>query len=148
MSKPLSRTVAAPPPLREIRVIIIDDSAMARTSLARLLQTRFALRIVGQAEDGLNGLALVERLEPDLVVTDLHMPGLDGLQLVELLRQKFPAIRSIITSDHDGPVVQAISRRQGADAFITKQHLAEELPCLLRRLFPGALEPANQKANS
>lgn len=127
---------------RSIRVVLVDDSAPARTMLARLLASYLHIHVAGQAENGADGLALAASLRPDLVITDLQMPGLNGLQLVELLRQKYPLIRSLVTSVHDSPTCQAASLRHGADAFISKRCLHEEFPSLLARLFPMAVEPA------
>ena len=134
-----------PPPAssaaRHIRVVVVDDSAPARTLLARLLAPYLQIRIAGQAESGPEGLALAASLQPDLLITDLQMPGVDGLQLVRRLRQKYPAMRSLITSVYDSPACHAASLRHGADAFIPKHRLLAEFPRLLSTLFPDAQEP-------
>ncbi len=123
-------------PARKIRVVLVDDSALSRRALVSLLVPPFHVQIAGQAEDGLKGFALAAELRPDLVITDLNMPGLAGFQLAELLRHNYPAMRSIIISAQDGPALRAASLHHGADAFIPKQRLAHELPSLLTRLFP------------
>jgi DNA-binding NarL/FixJ family response regulator len=173
MRKHSSRLEAGSAPVRKIRVVLVDDSPLVRASLGRLLRGFLPLQIAGQAENGLHGFTLAAQLQPDLVITDLHMPGLAGFQLVELLRYNYPAMRSIITSPqepsfagfqlvellrqnypamksiiisaHDGPTLRAASLQHGADAFITKQRLPEELPALLARLFPNATGPAIEK---
>jgi len=142
MSNDLSRSGARSRADCKISVVLVDDSAPARATLARLLVSYFHIAIAGQAENGPDGLALASRLQPDLVITDLQMPGLNGLQLVEQLRQKYPAIRSLITSVYESPTCQAASLRHGADAFISKQRLVEEFPRLLSSLFPDAEEAA------
>src|SRR5512147_1413275 len=81
-----------------ISVVLVDDSASARIMLARLLAPFLHVRIAGAAENGSDGFALASRLQPDLVIADLQMPGLNGLQLVQQLRQNYPAMRSLITS--------------------------------------------------
>ena len=110
--------------------------------MAKLLRRDFHVRVAGEAENGTDGFALAARLQPDLVITDFQMPGLDGLQLVKLLRQEYPGMRSIITSAHDAPTLEAVSQQRGADAFVAKQCLAGELPPLLTRLFPDCAKPA------
>jgi DNA-binding NarL/FixJ family response regulator len=142
MSSDLSRPDTGSRPDGKINVVLVDDSAPARTMLARLLAPYLHVRIAGQAEDGPEALALASRLQPDLVITDLQMPGISGLQLVEQLRQQFPAMRSLITSVYDSPTCQAASLRHGADAFISKRHLLEEFPRWLDSLFPGAAQTA------
>ena len=110
--------------------------------LVHVLETFPRVQIVGQAEDGLDGFALAARLQPDLVLTDLHMPGRDGFQLVKLLRQTYPAIRSIIISAHDSAPYHAASLQHGADAFISKGRLFDEFPLQLDRLFPDGAQAA------
>ena len=97
MRKDKSRPVARSASARKIRVVLVDDSALSMKFLIHLLETFPRVQIAGQAEDGLDGFALTARLQPDLVLTDLQMPGRDGLELVKLLRQAYPAIRLIIT---------------------------------------------------
>lgn len=140
MSNDSPQLAAGARPGREVSVVLVDDSAPARTMLARLLAPYLSIRIAGQAESGPEGLALASRLQPDLVITDLQMPGLNGLQLVARLRQDYPAMRSLITSVYDSPTCQAASLRHGADAFIDKRRLDEEFPRLLTSLFPDAAE--------
>ena len=142
MSNDSSQPGAGSRPDCKISVVLVDDSAPARSMLARLLAPYFHIRIAGQAENGPEGFALASRLQPDLVITDLQMPGLNGLQLVERLRQQYPAMRSLITSVYDSPTCQAASLRHGADAFISKRCLLDEFPRLLNRLFPDAAQPA------
>jgi DNA-binding NarL/FixJ family response regulator len=142
MSNHSLRPGAKAAPARKIRVVLVDDSVVVRDALVCLLGLYFHIRVAGQAGNGADGFALAARLQPDLVITDFQMPGLDGLQLVELLRQEYPAIRSIITSAHDAPTLQAVSQRRGADAFVAKQCLASELPRLLTCLFPDCAKPS------
>ena len=103
------------------------------------------IEVVGVAENGLRGFALAEQLQPDLVITDLQMPQVDGFQLVELLRQNYPAIRSILISARDGPLLEASSLQHGANAFISKSNLPEELPLLVTRLFCDLAQPAHSE---
>jgi DNA-binding NarL/FixJ family response regulator len=111
------------------------------TLWCRDLPKALPLQVVGEAADGREGLALATRLQPDLVITDVHMPGIAGLELVELLRVKYPAMRSIVTSTDDAPTLRAASLRHGADAFVAKGRLLEELPLILKRLFVNSAEP-------
>jgi DNA-binding NarL/FixJ family response regulator len=142
LSNDSSQPDAGSRPDCKIRVVLVDDSAPARTMLARLLAPYFHVRIAGEAENGPEGLALASRLQPDLVIADLQMPGLNGLQLVERLRQQYPAMRTLITSVYDSPTCRAASLRHGADAFIGKRRLLEEFPRFLTSLFPDAAQPA------
>ncbi len=136
MSNHSTNVDAAAVAARRIRTVLVDDSVVARAALSRLLSRCPGVEVAGQAENGLEGFALAARLRPDLVVTDLRMPGLTGDQLVELLRHNYPRMRSIVTSAGDNPRREAASVQRGADAFILRQRLRRELPDLLSRLFP------------
>jgi DNA-binding NarL/FixJ family response regulator len=137
MGRLLSSGGAEPDQSRRIRVLLVDDSAATLAALSQVLVQLFPIQIVGQAENGQDALALAEQLDPDLCIADFQMPGLDGLQLVRLLREKHPDVRSIVISVHDRPALYAASLEAGAAAFITKQNLADQLPAHLNRLFPG-----------
>ncbi len=141
MSNAFLKPGAGVRPDGKISVVLVDDSTPARDILARLLATYVHIHIAGQAENGWDGFALASRLQPDLVITDLDMPGLNGFQLVSHLRERFPAMRSVIASLHDSPTCEAASLRYGADAFIGKERLFEEFPRLLHSLFPAVAPP-------
>jgi len=142
MSAPIAKSHQSPDWAGRISVVLVDDSAVAMTSMVRWLHNHLPLHITGQAEDGLHGFELVSRLQPDLVISDLQMPGLDGFELVERLRRNFPRMRLILVSFDESPTLRSSSLRHGADAFIPKSRLPEELPGLLTRLFPQVTEVA------
>ena len=142
MSAPIAKSHQSPDWAGRISVVLVDDSAVAMTALVRWLHNHLPLQITGQAEDGLHGFELVSRLQPDLVISDLQMPGLDGFELVERLRRNFPRMRLILVSFDESPTLRSSSLRHGADAFIPKSRLPEELPGLLTRLFPQVTEVA------
>jgi len=125
-------------PSHGIRVLLVDDSAATRRALSQWLVQSFPIHIAGQAENGGEALALAGQLDPDLCITDLFMPVMDGFRLVKLLRQRHPTVRSIVISVHDVPALHQACVESGADAFIPKQRLADELPGQLTRLFADA----------
>lgn len=129
------------------RVLLVDDSITARDSLAALLTSSFPVRVAGEAIDGPEGLAMAVALQPDLVITDLQMPGFDGLQLVKRLRRDHPAIRSIVVSANEGNVWHKLSQSHGADGFISKRRIPKELPSLLERLFPALADDLKENEN-
>lgn len=120
---------------RKLRVVLVDDSPTTLIALVRMLVVCFGIDVAGQAADGPEGLALATEVRPDLVIADLDMPGYGGLELAARLRNGFPEMRSIIISSHDGDAWHKLSRLHGADGFISKERLHEELPLLLRKLF-------------
>ena len=122
-----------------IRTMVVEDSPVAMRALANLLETHPLIECVGMAWDGHEGLKLIEQHEPELVLVDMEMPGLGGLVLVEMLRKRFPLMRLVVVSAHEGYVWQQLSETRGADAFVTKRHLHTEFAELLQRLFPDGV---------
>jgi DNA-binding NarL/FixJ family response regulator len=138
MSRSSSSRRAESAPPRRIRVLLVDDSALTLAALANLLPNLFPVEIVGQAASGEEALALAGELNLDLVITDLEMPGLSGFAVCQLLRAQHPNLRSIIISVHAGAILREASLRSGADAFIPKVCLADELAQYLSDRFPPA----------
>jgi DNA-binding NarL/FixJ family response regulator len=101
--------------------------------LAKLPQ----VEMVGAAEDGVDALALVASTRPDLVLMDLQMPRLDGLQATRKIRAGFPGVRVIMTTFNDSEESKAASAASGVDWFIPKEYLRDELPGAIAQLFSG-----------
>ena len=117
-----------------LRLLIVDDSLVFLGAVRRLLETLPGIEVAGFATSGRDALELVDRVHPDAVLTDLAMPKMDGLQMARLLamRPKKPTI--VIMSVHDLPGYREAARAAGADAFITKSDLINQIQPLLRRL--------------
>jgi CheY-like chemotaxis protein len=93
------------------------------------------VKLVAAGTNGTEAVRLAEQLRPELVILDLEMPGMDGLQATIALRGMFSELRVIIISAHDRPVWQQLSEAAGADAFVTKPQLARRLPELVEKFF-------------
>ena len=84
-----------------MRLLIIDDEMWSREVVKKLIHfNEHSIKLVGEADDGLEGLKMIEQLQPDIVITDMKMPGLDGLELLKKL-MKFPNIKTIVMSGFD-----------------------------------------------
>ena len=81
-----------------IRVLIADDHAVVRQGLRTFLDLQDDVEVVGEAEDGAEALEAAERLAPDVVLIDLVMPGVDGIEAIRGLRERVPAARAIVLS--------------------------------------------------
>lgn len=110
-----------------IRVVIVDDQALIRTSLTSLLGTVEEVEVVGQAGDGREALAVVARTRPDVVLMDVQMPGLDGIAATERIVRDAPATQVVMltTYDLDEYVFRAV--QAGAVGFLLKDGDAEDL---------------------
>ncbi|MFE9929150.1 response regulator [Streptomyces sp. NPDC005533] len=120
-----------------IRVLIADDQPLVRRGLALILGPDPEFEVVGEAEDGARAVALARELRPDVVVMDIRMPVLDGVQATEELARTLPSTRvlALSTFDMDEYVVAAL--RAGAYGFLPKDISPEELIAAVRIVHTG-----------
>jgi pilus assembly protein CpaE len=129
-------TPAVPDRIRSpFRTLVVDDSATLLERLCRVLEKQPLLEVVGTAAQGNEALHLAEVLRPDLVLMDLNMPLVDGLQATAILCRRFPHIRVIIMSMDNSPKAQASARAHGAHGFIWKPMIMTELLAGIRHVF-------------
>lgn len=126
---------AGPAP-RPLRVLVADDHADVRRSLARWIEGHPRLRLAGVAADGHEALAQAAWLRPDLVIMDATMPFLDGFQATRALKQLPGAPCVVYVSLLDDEASQADAEAAGADLFLCKAELVTRLDGHLDRLFP------------
>ena len=121
-----------------IRVLVADDSPTALRSVCEYLEFAGGFEIVGTASDGQNAVHLAALRKPDLVLLDLSMPRVNGLEAAEQIRLSSPDLRVIIFSELHGLSLADECRRHGADSFVPKSLLPEGLLMEIQRLFrPG-----------
>ena len=120
-----------------VRVVVVDDEPLVRAGLQMILGTEPDIEVVGEAEDGRGALEVVARLEPDVVLLDLRMPVMDGLEATRLLRAGHPATEVVVltTFDADRNVQEALAA--GACGFLLKDAPADRLTAALRAAAAG-----------
>jgi DNA-binding NarL/FixJ family response regulator len=120
-----------------IRILIADDHTLVRESLVSLLQAAGDVQVVAQAADGLETVTKAIATRPDIVVTDIAMPRLNGIEVVRRLREALPEVRVLVLTMHqeDEYVLQAV--RAGAAGYLVKDSAAEELIAAVRSLQAG-----------
>lgn len=123
-------------PKKTIRVLAADDSHVALAAICSFLETLSAITVVGTALSGYELLQKAEQLEPDLVITDLRMPRMSGLECALHLREILPAVRVIVLTEMEGSFVRQACLESGADACIYKNDAPEDLARTIRQLFP------------
>jgi DNA-binding NarL/FixJ family response regulator len=101
-----------------IRVLIVDDSTRAREGLRNLLATWSEIAVVAEAANGQEAMRLIGDCQPDIVLMDLQMPVLDGVQATQLIKQRWPAITVIMLTMYATEQTAALAA--GADAFVIK----------------------------
>ncbi len=120
-----------------MRVLIADDHTMVRESLVSVLQADGDVQVVGQASDGIEALEKAVLLRPDIVIADLSMPRLNGIEVVRRLREALPDTKVLVLTMHqeDEYVLQAV--RAGASGYLVKDSAAAELLAAVRSLHAG-----------
>lgn len=120
-----------------IRVLIADDHTVVRESLVGLLQAEDDIQVVAQAADGVEALEKAAATSPDIIVTDLTMPGLNGIEIVRRLCKSLPDTRVLVLTMHqeDEYVLQAV--RAGAAGYLVKDSASSELIAAVRGLHAG-----------
>lgn len=108
-----------------IQVLIVDDQPRARRSLRALLATRQPVHNVEEAASGLEAIQRIEKTRPVLVVMDVRMRGIDGLETTRLIKARWPKIRIIVLSMYPDYAADALAA--GADAFVSKGEPPEKL---------------------
>lgn len=115
---------------RPTKVVVVDDTPQIRV-LVRLMLETAGFEVVGEGSDGAEGIALVEALEPDVVLLDISMPVMDGLHAIPLMRGASPQTAIVVLTGFDGlPVEEALT--QGAVAAVQKTSDLETLPQAIR----------------
>jgi DNA-binding NarL/FixJ family response regulator len=123
------------PSNRRIRVLVADDSPTALLSVCRYLEFEGKFEVLGTAADGLDLLQKAKSLCPDLVLTDLSMPRISGLEATMELRKSFPELRILIFTELNGISLRDECLRCGADGFVEKSQMPEKLMEEVQRLF-------------
>jgi DNA-binding NarL/FixJ family response regulator len=115
----------------KLRILIVDDVAQVRQDLSTILSLSHDLEVVGQADNGIEAVALAETLMPDVVLMDLEMPGLDGFEATQQIKERQLARRVVVLTIHGHDDYREKAAQVGADAFIEK---GTDIEALLRSL--------------
>ena len=130
------------------RIILVDDEEEVRKSIIRKIDwTSVGFTVVGDAENGEEALEKIEGLEPDVVLTDIRMPYMDGLTLAERIRQKYPSMKIVIFSGYDDFEYAKRAIKLNVTEYILKPVNVEELTAILKRIKTNLDEEIEQKRN-
>lgn len=113
--------------MKEIRILLVEDHFLARMALRSVLSGHSQIRIIGEASDGEEGMVMYRSLQPDVVVLDLHLPRMNGFELITQLRREFPKTRIVVLSNYQGSEDIYRAVRSGAMAYLTKDASGEQL---------------------
>ncbi len=113
--------------LAKLRILLVDDHAVVRSGLRRLLEINSTLEVVAEAESGEVAYQLFGELLPEVVVMDISMPGMGGLESAKRIIQRYPHAKIIIFSMHEAVSFASQALKTGVRGFVTKTGLAEDL---------------------
>jgi DNA-binding NarL/FixJ family response regulator len=125
--------------MRRLKVVIADDHRLMLTAIRLGLEAASDIEVVGEAQSGSQVLPLVHRTNPDLVLLDVRMPGMDGLKCLQLLRERFPKVKAAVLSGIDDTQVIRAALEAGASAYILKTIDPQDLPSALRQTADGTV---------
>jgi DNA-binding NarL/FixJ family response regulator len=127
---------------KPIRVLVVDDHAIVREGICSLLARRKDIEVVGEAADGKRAIDAVVQFDPDVVLMDIQMPGLNGLEATREIHKRFPSTRILVLTQHESKEYVVPLLRAGAVGYITKTARATELIGAIRAVYEqGAYLP-------
>ncbi|HEV8711882.1 MAG TPA: response regulator transcription factor [Candidatus Binatia bacterium] len=133
--------------MKPTRVLLAEDHALVRAGIRALLQNLTGVQVVGEASDGREALRLINTYQPDVVLMDIAMAGLNGLEATARVTKEFPTVRVIILSMHSTEEYVAQALRAGAAGYLLKDAAAAELELAVTSVARGEtyLSPAVSK---
>ena len=123
--------------MKPLRVVIADDQVLMRAGICELLKVLPEVAVVGEASDGHEALRLIKSHQPDIVLMDTGMPGMNGLEAAALTKKQFPQVKVIILSEHSSEEFVFRALRSGADGFILKDDSVSELYTAIKSVARG-----------
>jgi DNA-binding NarL/FixJ family response regulator len=121
------------------RVFIVDDHRVVRDCMTMILQPESDIVVVGGTNSGLSAVQLIAGFNPDVVLMDIYMPDLDGIQATRQLRSQFPDLRIVIVSAYSKQELVQEALQAGACGFVAKLSTAEELSAAIRTVAAGKI---------
>jgi DNA-binding NarL/FixJ family response regulator len=120
-----------------IRIALVDDHSLVRDGVRALLSTRPLFEVVGEAENAAQALTMCESLQPDILLVDIGLQDMNGLELTQLIRQRCPAIKILILSMYDNQEYVATSIRAGASGYVLKNAPSREIVAAIEAIATG-----------
>ncbi len=131
--------------MRIKRLLIVDDNAAVRCFLRKILELQSDFEVSGEAENGRDAVAKAEQLKPDLIILDLMMPVMNGLDAAQQLKRLLPDTSIILFTQQEGREVKRLAQAAGIDAVVSKSQVASELVVKARALLASTEEDNHAK---
>ena len=126
------------------RIVIIDDHPLFRKGLEQLIHSDSAFAVCGEANNGSEAMNVIRKLNPDLAIVDLSLPGANGIELIKNIRAEFPKLPILVLSMHDESLYGLRALRAGANGYVMKHEAMANVVQAIREVFSGRpyLSPA------
>jgi DNA-binding NarL/FixJ family response regulator len=121
------------------KILIVDDHPILRKGLAMVIDQEPDLVVAGEAEDVPGGLDMIEVLKPDIVIVDLSLPGVDGIELIKTMKLKYRDLPALVVSMHDETLYAERALRAGARGYIMKQEAVDKVLVAIRKVLKGEI---------
>lgn len=118
-------------------IVLADDHQVVRLGIRTLLEAEQDFSVIGEAADGLEADRIVESLKPEVLIIDLMMPGINGLEVTRHVSQRFPSTRVIVLSMHASESYVLEALRNGASAYVLKESSADDIVYAVREVLEG-----------
>lgn len=130
--------------MTKIRVLLADDHAVLRAGIRALLDMQHDIEVIGEAGDGQQAIERVRALQPDIILMDIGMPGLDGMAATRQIKETFPQTRILILTQHENKEYVLPALKIGASGYVLKRAEGDELITAIRAVHAGGtfLDPA------
>ena len=123
--------------MSSINVLIVDDHPLLRQGLSRLLELEGGINVVGQASNGIEALHLMDQLEPDVLLLDINMPGMNGIEVAKAVREKHPNTEVLVLTIHDNESYVNEMIRVGAKGYLLKDAEPREVVLAIKKVATG-----------
>jgi DNA-binding NarL/FixJ family response regulator len=120
--------------LREIRVLVVDDHAILRDGIRSLLERQDDMKVIGEAANGQEALAQIGELQPDIVLMDVNMPGMNGLEATRHVKALYPQVKILILTQHDSQEYISPLLQAGASGYVLKRSGGREVVNAIRHV--------------
>ena len=117
-----------------LRVVVVDDNESVRRSICQILRSQVDFEVVCEAVDGVDAVRKIREHELDVVLLDITMPTMNGLEVAEIIKTEFPAVQVLIVSQHDSRGFQWAALAAGVSGYINKSNVGRDLIPELRRI--------------
>jgi DNA-binding NarL/FixJ family response regulator len=141
-----SPSILTKEPVRN-RILVVDDHPIVRQGLAQFINQERDMTVCAEASDGFEAMTAIEQSSPDLVIVDIQMEGLNGMDLVRNLKAQYPDLPVIMLSMHDESLYAERALRAGARGYVMKQEDPRNVILAIRRVLQGEVYVSDQAAS-